>query len=1016
VSVPLIDPAFSWGEISPSLWGRVDLAKWHSAAATLRNCYVNFRGGAYSRAGTAFVGMSRQTPLEGDPPPRLVNFNFSLLQNYCLEFGNFYGRIITNGAYVTEAPVTITAISQSNPAQITAANDFAAGDWVALAGIGGMTLLNGNTYIVGPSPTATHFTITDLDGISVDSTAFTAYTGGGTAARIYTFATPFAASAGLHMTDLQYLKWAQSADVMTFCCVNQITGTEYVPQNLSRSGTTNWSFAPLAIGTTAPTPFGLYGNATVGPNSSLSPPTLPCAYAYNVTSIDPTTGEESNTGVPLNITDGVDIAETAGSNVINWASLGSVQFKIYRAPPSYNTGNSSNALPVPIGSLFGLIGESLGTQFVDSNITADFSISPPQHRNPFAHGQILSLIITSSSNDWTVANAVINTSTGSGAVIQPIINTSNQIVAGFISNPGGNYSPGDTISFFGDGTSATGILKIGPQTGTNPSVVNYFQQRRIFADSLNEPDTMWGSQPGAFNNFDVSIPVGDADALTITPWSEQVNGVQWMLEMPGGLVTFTGSSIQTVQASGASALNPQPLTPTSAQALPQSSYGSSSTLRPERINWNMLAWEPDNSTLRKYSYQIWFNLYTGNDTIWQSSHLTQNHQIVDTAWCRKPNYLYWAVRDDGVLLSMTFLEEQEVAAWAKHTTQGAVRALCSTTELPIDALYLCVERPVARGGTRYFIERMDNRLWESSEDPWCVDCGVATVLPEPNATLFASTSGGSVIFTATAAVFNPGDIGSTLRFGGGIAAITGYVSSQALSGVWVYPCQQIIPDDPNGTPMWQMAGNWTLAPQLTSVGPLPFDFEGKQVVGLADGIPIGPLTINQNLVVHLPFPASNVKLGLGFTAQVQSVYLDAGQPTIQGRRKAVNAVTVRVETSGPMQAGANQVDASAQAPPPTFATWTNLASIPKSQLAPTYPSPGTFMNPTPMMVQPLFTGDMRVVIPSAWQKPGQVAAQQTLPQPLQVLAFVPELLEGDLPEATIQPRQRQDQPPQARRA
>lgn len=313
---------------------------------------------------------------------------------------------------------------------------------------------------------------------------------------------------------------------------------------------------------------------------------------------------------------------------------------------------------------------------------------------------------------------------------------------------------------------------------------------------------------------------------------------------------------------------------------------------------------------------------------------------------------------------------------------------------------MCVQRPVA-GQSRYFIERMDDRIWSSVEDPWCVDCGRSTSLSQPNATLFAFSASGEVSFFATGAVFSGGNVGNTIRMGGGVALVTGFVDSQRLTGRWCYPCQEIIPDDPDQTPLAQTAGNWSIAGQTGSVW-MPYQMAGKQVVGLADGVPIGPLTIGADGLVSLPFAASDVKIGLAFTAQVQSVYLDPGSnPTVQGRRKTVNAVTVRCEASAPMQAGANEIDTSFQSPPPLAVTWTTgmggVAPSPQ-QLPPTYQSP------TGQTVQPLFTGDIRINIPSNWKKPGQVAAQQTLPVPLQVLMFVPETVSGDIPEETYSPQ------------
>jgi hypothetical protein len=69
---------------------------------------------------------------------------------------------------------SITNITQATQAVITAANAFVVGQLVTFSGVGGMTQLNGNTYAIVNS-TPTQFTI------NVNSTAFTAYTGGGAA-------------------------------------------------------------------------------------------------------------------------------------------------------------------------------------------------------------------------------------------------------------------------------------------------------------------------------------------------------------------------------------------------------------------------------------------------------------------------------------------------------------------------------------------------------------------------------------------------------------------------------------------------------------------------------------------------------------------------------------------------------------------------------------------------------------------------------------------------------------------
>src|SRR3546814_6718058 len=62
-----------------------------------------------------------------------------------------------------------------------------------------MTEVNGETYVVR-NPTATDFELYDVYGNKIDSTGFSAYTGGGLVARIYTVTSPYAEQ------DLAYLR------------------------------------------------------------------------------------------------------------------------------------------------------------------------------------------------------------------------------------------------------------------------------------------------------------------------------------------------------------------------------------------------------------------------------------------------------------------------------------------------------------------------------------------------------------------------------------------------------------------------------------------------------------------------------------------------------------------------------------------------------------------------------------------------------------------------------------------
>src|SRR5216684_1652853 len=91
MSTNLIQPSFSSGELSPALYGRVDLAKYHVGAATMRNFFVDYKGGASSRPGTQFIGTVDSAGIT-----RLIPFVFSSTQQYILVFGPLYIEFIRN--------------------------------------------------------------------------------------------------------------------------------------------------------------------------------------------------------------------------------------------------------------------------------------------------------------------------------------------------------------------------------------------------------------------------------------------------------------------------------------------------------------------------------------------------------------------------------------------------------------------------------------------------------------------------------------------------------------------------------------------------------------------------------------------------------------------------------------------------------------------------------------------------------------------------------------------------------
>src|SRR2546422_960717 len=99
--------------------------------------------------------------------------------------------------------------------------------------------------------------------------------------------------------DLPYLKYTQSADVMTLTCVNTSTSTEYPPYSLTRASNTSWTFTADTFSSVMIAPAGLAIKAQ-------SSAVVSTWYSYVVTAVNAAV-EESNPTTPVSVQN-VDIA------------------------------------------------------------------------------------------------------------------------------------------------------------------------------------------------------------------------------------------------------------------------------------------------------------------------------------------------------------------------------------------------------------------------------------------------------------------------------------------------------------------------------------------------------------------------------------------------------------------------------------------------------------------------------------------------------------------------------------
>lgn len=856
---PLISTSFAAGELTAALNGRVDLVKYRTGAAVMRNFFVDYRGGASTRAGTQYAGSSRLVAER--PAPRVIPFVFSSTEAYALELNGSTMRIVFDGAYVTETGVNVTAGNNGLILTVTApGNPYAIGDAVRVDGITGLARpngisgVNGRTFQVmgvGAGVVALGAIDETNDYVVIDATTWTPYVSGGTIRRIYEIATPWN---GFVLFELNFV---QSADVLT------VVHPDFPAYDIRRTSLTAWSIVQQTYGAAVGPPV----SVSFAPiNNDLSDPQYYIVYV--LTTVDATGRESTPSGNVIMSNRALDqVTEPNVSNALGWLGVvNAYKYRIYAA------------LPVPIGLLgagpyvVGLLGESFDGSFLDVNYAPDFSVAPPQARNPFLNTGIAAATIVNSGSGYVSPSLTIVDGTGSGGYVALSSDTSltaapygglvvanilsggtgysaptavitdvaplgsglvlafsgawvaNPLGTGFmpapgsitITNGGSNYhhnsysnfiigtasaqvganvlqiditsvvggvvqtiswantdvSPvpttgmsstnASTIAFaYGTDTTGSGaVVQLTIGGGDNPSCVAYLQQRLVFAGSRNKPSTLWMSRPGQFTSFDVSDPVQDDDAITAALYAQEVNIINALVVVNGGLMALTSGGAYFISGGASDAA----ITPTTVRA-PAQAFSGALPLAPVRIGDSVLYSQARGTGVRNLEFNFYSNAFTGADVSVLSGHLLEGRRIVQWAYAEEPMKVLWCVRDDGILLSLTYLKEQEVYGWARHDTQGEVVSVCSVPEGREDAVYLVVNRYVpGAGGFVYMVERMASRLFGANpaatiaaqpEKSWCVDGGAQYPLTTPDTDImFGEDQGLGILYSVE--IVSPG--------------------------------------------------------------------------------------------------------------------------------------------------------------------------------------------------------------------------------------------------------------------
>lgn len=506
---------------------------------------------------------------------------------------------------------------------------------------------------------------------------------------------PYQIASPYQGTDLMDLHYAQSADVVT------ITHPTYPVHELSRNDAYDWTLTALSFAAPSNTPTGVTATATVAQDENRT------QQKYVVTAVQPDGVTES---LPSLTATAVNNLALAGNfNTITWTGInGASRYNVYKLRGGVYgyIGQATPAAASSVNIASAIRGNVLSTtRKVKVNTTSPHGrasgdrvlISGTGVASFDGYWQIV--VVDADSFEYT-SNAktkitVANTGTVSTAALSLV---DDNVLADTSQSP-----PEDVIG-------------LNAELGDYPATTTYHEQRRWFAGTDGKPQVLWATRTGTDSNLTSSIPSRDADGMELRIAASQYNRIRHLAAL-SDLIAFTAGGEFRIFADGAPAI-----TPTSVSIKPQG-YAGANNVQPVVTTGSILYVQAQGSRVRELSYSWEANAYRTVDASIMAPHRFNDYTITDISYSRAPDSIAWSVRNDGVLLGLTYVPDQQVYGWHAHDTDGLFESVCSVAENNADVLYAVVRRTVNGAQLRY-VERLHTRLFTQLADAFFVDSGL----------------------------------------------------------------------------------------------------------------------------------------------------------------------------------------------------------------------------------------------------------------------------------------------------
>ena len=843
----------------------------------------------------------------------------------------------------------INSITLANPGSITlsSAHQFVVGDSVYISGVGGMTQLADGFYVVNTSATPVLSVKNYTTGVPVNTTAFTAYTSGGTieyGSKIFDIVNSYVVTAiGANGVDESLA--STSASVTNNLYVNGAFNTITWS---SVSGALRYNIYKIQSGL-----YGYIGQTqalsftddNIAPDMGITTPIYDTTFYENgIVSVPVTNG---GTGYGTTITGGSFSAVTVVSGGTG-----------YSGTPTLTVSD-----PTGTGAVFtvtlslGVI-TTIGITNAGSNYTAPIFVLADGGAGPVTKA-VLAPVLSPVVRGAVVL--AVTDATGTGAAVSAEV-ISGVITKVNVTSPGLNYTaPVVTVTSAAGGSSAafgTPVL-----SGLNyPGAVSYFEQRRVFAGTTNSPQQLWMTRSGTESDMSYRLPVKDDDRISFKVAAREANTIRHIVPLQQ-LMLLTSAAEWRV-----SPVNSDAITPTTISVRPQSYIGANN-VQPSIVNNSMVYCAARGGHVRELGYSWQSNGYITGDLSLRAAHLFDNYEISDMCYSKSPHPLIWFISSTGYLLGLTYVPEQQIGAWHWHDTDGTFESCANVAEGAEDHVYVVVKRTVNGNSVRY-VERMASNAFDSIDDCFFVDSGLtydgnnttATTVTVSGGTLWGPTE--LLTITASTSIFAypaTTDVGDAFVF----TATDGTqyrLTIESCSSTTVVQARsdKVLAVAFRNVPI----SNGAFA--RNSVGGLSH-LEGKTVSILADGA-VMPSKVVVGGSVSIDRAAVKIHVGLQYLSDLQTLPLAINIEAFgQGRVKNINQAWVRVFRSSGLFVG------------PTADKLTEA----KMRTNEPYGSPPS-----------LRSDEISVNITPTWAQGGQIYIRQADPLPLTVVGVTIEAVVG----------------------